>query len=126
GELNPAERAGILTRASFLLDTGPQTSPTVRGQHVRERLLCQQLPSVPGDVDFPPFQEDLTPREFVEYHLSAPSCAACHQFIDPIGLAFEQYDETGAFRSEYAIRPGETIDPSGEIVAYPQQPTDLD
>lgn len=125
-ELQTGERAGLLTRAAFLLQDGPQTSPTPRGQRVRTKLLCQDTPPVPGDVDFPPFMDDLTPREFVEYHLNEPVCASCHRFLDPIGLAFEPYDQTGRFRTEYAIRPGEAIDPAGDIAPLPGQPTDVD
>lgn len=125
-DLPDSERAGLLTRAGFLLGNGPQTAPTPRGQRVRTKLLCQDTPPVPGDVDFPPFMEDLTPREFVEYHLGDPLCAACHEYLDPIGLAFEEYDQHGRFRSEYAQRPGEAIDPSGEVVPLPGRPTDVD
>src|SRR6185436_6693289 len=50
----------------------------------------------------------------LEFHRSVPSCAACHSFMDPIGLGFENFDGVGAQRTTEA---GKTIDASGDLDA---------
>ena len=116
-ELDPAQRAGILTQASILAINAHayQTSPVFRGKFVRERLLCQTLPSPPGDVDVNPPEPDptLTTRERFAQHQTDPYCKSCHELMDPIGLGFEKYDPVGRFRAD---ENGLPIDDSGEIV----------
>ena len=75
------------------------TSPTLRGMFVRNRLLCQDVPPPPPnvDVDEPPpvDQQPLQGRPLRAHHRSG-GCADCHNLIDPIGFGLENYDRAGA------------------------------
>ena len=59
-----------------------------------------------------------TTRERFEQHRADPSCAGCHQLIDPIGFTFEHYDGMGAWRD---LEAGKAVDASGELIS-----TDVD
>jgi hypothetical protein len=116
----PAEqgRAGILTQAGFLAVKGhpDQTSPVLRGKFVRANLLCNPPPPPPDDVNIsvPELTTGVTARERASVHLSAgSSCSGCHKRMDPIGLAFENFDALGQFR---LTEGGQTIDVSGEVL----------
>lgn len=115
--LDPAERAGLLTRAGFLAAHAhhDQTSPVSRGVMIRENLLCQHLPSPPADVDATPPELDPneTTRERFAHLLSNPVCGGCHVLIDNIGLGFENYDAVGQFRS---TENGQAVDGAGLIL----------
>ncbi len=113
-------RRGLLGHGSILAMTSHanRTSPVLRGKWVLEVLLGSPPPAPPPDV--PAFEEtneaedgrSLTVRERMEEHRSNPACMSCHQVIDPIGLALENFDVTGAWR----IRDeGNLIDPVGEL-----------
>jgi hypothetical protein len=115
-------RAGLLTTAAFLTMNAheTETSPTARGKYLRERVLCQEVPAPPDDVDLdiqPDDNEAQTLRERLEEHRENPACASCHAFIDPPGLLFEHFDSVGAYRTEDAA--GLEIDASGEIDGEP-------
>lgn len=106
-----AGRSGLLTRSAYLRSGNNEqdaTSITLRGLKVRERLLCQHVepPSAEVQNQFPEHDiasDALSPIEFfTQVHLSVDGCAGCHQFIDPIGFAFEAYDGFGIARSHYA------------------------
>jgi len=111
-------RAGILTHVSFLaLHAHPgRSSPTLRGKALRERLLCQPVPSPPANVDFAalenPKSEHRTQRDRVKFHLENPVCAGCHRITDPMGLTLEQFDGAGFYRT---TERGSPIDPSGSL-----------
>ena len=110
-------RAGILTQAAVMaVQAHPdQTSPVLRGKFVRTNLLCQPPPPPPPDVNTTPPDVSAggTARERFGGHLMAgSSCMGCHVLMDPIGLAFENYDAVGQYRTTDA---GETIDASGMI-----------
>jgi len=112
-----SSRRGLLGHASFLaLNAHPvSTSATLRGKFVREVFLCAELPGPPAGVDtsIPPVTEAaLTLRDRVQQHLADPSCASCHRSMDLVGLAFENYDGIGRFRT---LEEGVTIDSSGEL-----------
>ena len=113
-------RRGLLGHGSILAMTSHanRTSPVLRGKWVLEVLLGSPPPPPPPDV--PAFEEtdeadegrSLTVRERMEEHRSNPACMSCHRVIDPIGLALENFDVTGAWR----IRDeGNLIDPVGEL-----------
>jgi hypothetical protein len=113
----PDARRGLLGHAGFLAShaTAEESSPVHRGVFVRDRLMCQPVP-LPPDFN-PTLPEPLpgeTPPELVERHTSDPSCAGCHAFFDPIGLALEHYDGIGRWREEYFA--GEPVDAQGEII----------
>jgi len=112
-------RAGILTQAGFLtVQAHPdQTSPVLRGKFIRSKLLCQPPPPPPADVDISPpeVEQGGTARERFSAHLQAgSSCNGCHQLMDPIGLAFENFDAVGQYRT---LDNGKAVDASGQIVA---------
>jgi hypothetical protein len=109
-------RAGVMTSAGVMaaLSGNRMTSPTFRGLLVRERLLCQQAPEPPDGVntDLEMVGKARTTRERVEQHRSNAACAACHAFMDPIGLTFESFDALGRFRTSEG---GAAIDTSGDL-----------
>lgn len=118
GEGDP-HAAGILLHLSFIgLHSHPgRSSPTLRGEALREILLCQKVPDPPGDVDFSNFEAAATSgvntaRERLAAHASVPACAGCHKITDPIGLAMEQFDTVGKYR---ARENGAAIDAEGDL-----------
>jgi hypothetical protein len=120
-----ANRFGLLTQAAILtLSSHPgQSSPTLRGLWVTDRLLCTAPPPPPPDVDntLPEPGEDgehQTIREFLEEtHLANPECVGCHTYLDPVGFALERYDGVGGHRNTYAN--GAAIDDSGSLAGQP-------
>ncbi|MCA9710638.1 MAG: DUF1592 domain-containing protein, partial [Myxococcales bacterium] len=111
-------RGGLLTLGSVLASHAHpnESSPVKRGAFVRERLLCQPLPSPPEDVDATPPELDpsATTRERFGQHSTDPACKSCHELIDLLGFGFESYDGVGAFRS---TENGLPIDATGEVRA---------
>ena len=111
-------RAGILSQASFvaLYSGAGRTSPTVRGKNFRLNILCQVVPPPPPNIDFSLIQDISNPkfktvRDRLEAHRTNPTCAGCHRLMDPMGLAFENFDSSGGFRT---TENGAPIDTSGE------------
>ncbi len=115
-------RAGILTLGAFLaMNAHPtETSPTLRGKYLRERLFCQEVPPPPDDVDLnlddEPGEEPRTLRERLDAHREDPQCAGCHAFIDPPGYLFDHFDSTGRWRDD---ENGHAIDTSGSLDDVP-------
>jgi hypothetical protein len=103
--------AGVLTQISFaaLHSSSGKTSPTLRGKALREVILCQEIPPPPPNVDFSKFATAdgnvTSVREAIEAHSTNPACAGCHKLMDPLGLALENYDTSGTFRTEDAHKP---------------------
>ncbi len=99
-------RAGFFGTGVFLASGGTvtRTSPTKRGNFVQRRLRCTEVPPPPDDVDaqFPPASEDdlVTMRERLEIHRENPTCAGCHDLMDPIGLSLEHFDGIGRHRDD--------------------------
>ena len=99
-------RAGIFGHGSVLTLTSVanRTSPVLRGKWVMEVVLGTPPPPPPPGV--PDLEETeavegttiLTTRERMERHRASPVCNACHQFMDPIGLALDNFDVTGKWR----------------------------
>ena len=111
-------RAGLLGQAGPLtaLSTASRTSPTVRGLYVLTRFLGIDAPSPPANV--PPLAERPdnpkgTMRDRTMAHKSNPSCTSCHALFDPLGLALENFDATGAWRTTDG---GSPIDASGAFM----------
>jgi uncharacterized protein DUF1592/uncharacterized protein DUF1588/uncharacterized protein DUF1587/uncharacterized protein DUF1585/uncharacterized protein DUF1595/cbb3-type cytochrome c oxidase subunit III len=101
--LDGAERSGIITQGSILTISSyaTRTSPVLRGKWVLDNLLGAAPPPPPDNI--PPLQEkDLgtaaSMRERLEQHRANPSCAICHDQMDPIGFALENYDAAGGWR----------------------------
>ncbi|MDQ3034624.1 MAG: DUF1592 domain-containing protein [Myxococcota bacterium] len=114
-------RAGILTLGAFLaMNAHPtETSPTLRGKYVRERVLCELVAPPPDDVELVIATDPTMPRtlrERLEIHRTNPACAACHASIDPPGFLFEGFDSSGAAR---ATDHGYPVDTSGELDGTP-------
>lgn len=111
-------RAGLLGTAAFLSLNANQKegSPTHRGKFIRQFLMCQDIPAPPPDVstviEDPPPGVVLTKREKLAQHREDPACAGCHQLMDPMGLALENFDAVGGFRE---TEDGLTIDVSGDL-----------
>lgn len=111
-------RAGLLTHVSFLaLYAQPgRSSPTRRGKAIREIFLCQAVPNAPANVDFSKLEDPgkiyRTSRERLDAHRSNPVCAGCHKITDPIGLALENFDGAGTYRTEETRT---RIDASGQL-----------
>ena len=111
-------RQGLLTQVSFLATHAHpgRSSPTRRGKALREILLCQVVPNPPANVDFSalnnPKAQYPTQRDRVKVHLQNAVCAGCHRMTDPTGLALENFDGAGRFRTE---ENGHHIDTSGDL-----------
>ncbi len=116
-DLNPAQRAGVLTQGSVLSMHAhiDQTSPVHRGVLVRTEFLCQQLTPPPPTVDDtpPPLEAGLTTRQRLERKTAPGECAGCHRLINPVGFGLENYDGIGKYRTK---EEGQTVDASGELV----------
>src|SRR5206468_13084125 len=112
----PPNRGDVLTQASVLtLTSNPtRTSPVKRGKWVLEQILGTPPPPPPPDVPSLDDGKQLTGslRKVMEQHRENALCASCHQRMDPIGFAFENYDAVGAWRDKDGEFP---IDPSGDL-----------
>lgn len=96
-------RKGILTHPAWLIahSSNSHTDPIRRGRWIREKLLAGRVPDVPITVDAQvPEDPDKTFRQRVEMVTTAAECWKCHQHMNPLGLAFEMYDDFGRYRRE--------------------------
>ena len=96
-------RGGILTMPGLLAmnAAGNRTSPILRGTWILERILGDHLPEPPANVGQVPANkkgQNLTFRQRFDLHKSDKTCALCHDKIDPLGFALENYDPTGKYR----------------------------
>jgi hypothetical protein len=116
-ELDPTQRAGLLTHAAILAMNAhqDQTDPVVRGKFIRESVLCDSVPPPPVDLIITPpmITPGSTTRERFAQHQTEPGCAGCHTLMDPIGLGFEHYDPIGQWRD---MDNELEIDATGEVV----------
>jgi hypothetical protein len=103
-ELQDPRRGGVLMMGGILTVTSnpTRTSPVKRGKWVLETILGTPPPPPLPDAgelkDEPEGAEKLTVRQLLEAHRADPSCANCHRRMDPIGIAFENYDGIGRWR----------------------------
>jgi len=134
GELSPAAypessgRVGLLGTAAWLArHAGSETpSPMGRGHAVRRIFLCQHIELPPnlaeliedaekeqaGAVDEGLANGLTLARSESAARMASPICSSCHSKMDPIGLALENFDASGAFRED---EEGVPIDPTGEF-----------
>jgi hypothetical protein len=113
-------RIGVLGQGSMLVQTSlaNRTSPVLRGKWVMEVLLGTPPPPPPPDVpDLEASGEAkdgrmLTTRERMEIHRKNPTCNSCHRFMDPIGLALDNFDVTAKWR---AREFGSELDTKGDF-----------
>ncbi|CAN5239074.1 DUF1592 domain-containing protein [soil metagenome] len=120
-----ANRGGILTQASILSLTsdGTRHRPVHRGVWVSEAIFAKSPPPPPANVDAiepnPVDSPKATLREKLAAHTANPNCASCHRKIDPLGLAFENYDAIGRWRTVEHVPNGTgenpPVDASGTL-----------
>jgi mono/diheme cytochrome c family protein len=110
-------RGGLLTMGGVLglTSDGTRHRPVHRGVWVSESIFNNTPPSPPANVDpiepIPPKGTKITIRQRIEAHARNASCAACHRNIDPLGLAFDQYDAIGQWRTLERVSTGVGEDP---------------
>jgi hypothetical protein len=122
----PAEshRGGLLTQAAILSLTsdGTRHRPVHRGVWLSEAIFGKTPPPPPANVEpimpNPLDAPKATLRMKLEAHIHDARCAACHARIDPLGLAFENYDAIGRWRTEEVTDgtgANPTVNPSGKL-----------
>ena len=116
--LDTAQRLGLLTQAGIVAGTihSNMTNPVVRGSFFVQKMMCIKIPLPEGDILAqikPPDPESgKTGRERFSRHSEDPVCQGCHSFMDPVGLALENYDAVGLWRD---TENGVKIDASGSV-----------
>jgi hypothetical protein len=124
--LKPEDRrGGLLTMGAVLglTSDGTRHRPVHRGVWLSEVVLGKTPPPPPANVPAiepnPPESPKATIREKLEVHANDANCAACHARIDPLGLAWENYDAIGQWRTHERVAAGlgadPLVDPSGEM-----------
>ena len=112
-----SQRGGLLRHASVLTVTSyaTRTSPVIRGKWILENLLGTPppppLPDVPA-LDDSFVAASLPVRERLAQHRANAACASCHDFMDPVGFALENFDAVGRWR---ALEEGRPVDASGGL-----------
>jgi hypothetical protein len=117
-KLADENRRGLLGQGSILTITAlaNRTSPVMRGKWVLENILAAPPPPPPPNI--PALKEkgeggeNLTMRQQIEQHRANPACAICHNRMDPIGFALENFDAVGKWRT---LDAGAPIDASGTL-----------
>jgi mono/diheme cytochrome c family protein len=119
-KLQNENRYGLLGKGAFLLRTsyGDRTSPVLRGAWVLDRIMgtppAPPPPNVATDLAIKDGAKPTTVRARLEEHRRNPTCQACHGLIDPPGLALENFDNTGRWRTIDAAAKA-PIDASTEL-----------
>lgn len=116
--LDPEHRRGGLLRQGGILTVtsyATRTSPVIRGNWVLENIIGTPPPPPPPDV--PALEENkvdstLTMRDRLAAHRANPACASCHNLMDPVGFALENFDAVGRWRE---FENGAAIDVSGGL-----------
>lgn len=118
-------RGGLLTTGAVLglTSDGTRHRPVHRGVWVSEAIFGKTPPPPPANVDpidpNPPDSPKATIRQKIEAHAHNANCAACHRNIDPLGLAFDQFDAIGQWRTHERVEKGTgdnpPVDPSGTM-----------
>ncbi|HUG93704.1 MAG TPA: DUF1592 domain-containing protein [Planctomycetaceae bacterium] len=112
-----SHRGGLLRHGSILTVTSyaTRTSPVIRGQWVLKNLLGTPPPPPPENV--PPLEDNtvsalLPVRERLAEHRANTACASCHELMDPVGFALENFDAVGRWRE---LEAGKPVDASGGL-----------
>lgn len=118
-------RGGLLTHASILSLTsdGTRHRPVHRGVWLLESIIGRPPPPPPANVPAlstpAPNVKKTTVREKLEQHRADPNCTTCHNKIDPLGIAFDNYDAIGRWRTVEAMKDGTgenpALDPGGRL-----------
>jgi len=112
-----SERGGLLRHGSILTVTSyaTRTSPVIRGKWILENLLGTPppppLPDVPA-LDDNTVSAGLPVRERLQQHRANAACASCHNVIDPVGFALENFDAVGRWRT---LEEGQPVDATGGL-----------
>ena len=107
-----ANRKGILTHPAWLIahSLNTENDPVRRGRWIREKLLAGRVPDIPITVDaVVPEDHHKTLRQRLDAVTSAQQCIKCHQYMNPLGLPFEQFDDFGRFRTQEPLEHAENI-----------------
>ena len=114
-------RGGVLTHGSVLVVTSnpTRTSPVKRGLFLLDNILG--LPPPPPPADIPQLEEsekafgdrEPTLREVLAVHREKPLCSSCHNRMDPLGLALENFNALGLWREK---ERGQPVDPSSRLI----------
>jgi len=116
--LDDPRRGGIFTLPGLMTATanGVETSPVIRGTWVLENILGTPPAPPPPDVEPLPTdtREATTVRQQLELHRKHEACSSCHNKIDPMGFAFENFDVVGRWREKYK-RAKEPIDTTATL-----------
>jgi hypothetical protein len=120
-EFDPGQRSGVLTLPS-VLGLGAYAvhpAPILRGKMILERLACQEFGAPPQGAEAAAPADMLevegTNRIRTEQATAAPTCAGCHDMLNPPGFAFEHYDSMGFYRTEDNGLP---VDASGTLPLF--------
>lgn len=132
-------RAGILTNGSVLATQAHTSfpSPVLRGKLIREQVLCEVIgnpPAMFGGEPITPPPSVIPPGQTVNeqylQHITDPFCSTCHQYMDPIGFGYANYDATGAYQStddngfpDAGSYP--PVDAGGQVIPDNQGPGEL-
>lgn len=108
-----SQRGGVLTQASTLVVTSnpDRTSPVKRGLFILHNVLGTPPPPPPANVpaleasEKPKDGNEPTLRDSLQMHRENPSCASCHNRMDPLGLAFENFNALGMWREQERRQP---------------------
>lgn len=127
--LTDRNRGGILGMGSVLASTSMplRTSPVLRGKWVLEEILGTPPPPPPPDAGELPEEastnKNASMRDLLAEHRANPTCANCHQKMDPIGFGLENFDPLGRWRNSYGDKPIVAWDtlPSGEVFRGPDE-----
>ena len=110
-------RGGLLTQAGVLSLTsdGQRHRPVHRGKWILESMFNKPPPPPPANVKpiepTPAAEPKATLRMKLDAHKTDANCAACHRKIDPLGVAFDNYDAIGRWRTEEVVRDGAGANP---------------
>ena len=119
-----SRRGGLLTQAAILSLTsdGTRHRPVHRGVWLSEAIFGKSPPPPPANVDpiapNPVDSPKATLRMKLEAHIKDPNCASCHAKIDPLGLAFENYDAIGRWRTveqTEGLGDNPPVNPAGKL-----------
>jgi hypothetical protein len=113
------QRLGLLLQGGVMTGTitSNKSNPVLRGSFVVNKLLCRKIslptdPAILAMVQIPSDTSGATARERFSKHSSQPVCSGCHQFLDPIGFALENFDPVGQYRTQ---ENGVTIDATSTV-----------